>query len=69
MQEHGYVEPTDSAEGCGVDWSWLNGREIAAAQSDLQSLTLTFRDGQTLVVRAGMDRGTPFLSFVPWRAP
>jgi hypothetical protein len=55
--------------GCAMDWSWLAGREIAAAESDLQSLRISFRDGQTLVVRAALFQGTPFLSFTPWRAP
>ena len=55
--------------GCRVDWSWLAGREVVGAESDLQTLVLTFRDGQTLTVRAGLYGGAPFLSFVPWQAP
>ena len=59
--------PSISAtNGCDVDWSWLAGREIARGRSDLQSLVLTFRDGQTLVIRAGLFQGEPFLSFTPW---
>jgi len=58
-----------TASGCDVDWSWLRGREIAAAHSDLQSIVLTFRDGQTLVVRAALYQGAPFLSFTPWGPP
>ena len=53
--------------GCAVDWSWLTGRVIVAARSDLESFTLTLNDGQTLVVRAGLYQGAPFLSFNPWR--
>jgi hypothetical protein len=56
-------------QGCQVDWSWLAGREIVSAQSDLQSMVITFRDGQTLTIRAGLYAGAPFLSFVPWQAP
>jgi hypothetical protein len=56
---------TDS--GCGVDWAWLAGRRIVAAQSDLGSFTLTFDDGKTLTVRAGLYRGSAFLSFDPWQ--
>ena len=59
---------TDNADGCGVDWSWLAGREIVAAQSDLQSFRLTFRDGETLLVRAALFDGSPFLGFTPWRS-
>ena len=58
-----------AANGCEVDWSWLAGRELAGAQSDLQSLVLTFRDGQTLVIRAALYQGVPFLSFAPWGHP
>ena len=61
--------PTSDATGCGIDWSWLTGREIATVQSDLQSFVLRFRDGETLVVRAAMYQGVPFLSFTPWGRP
>jgi hypothetical protein len=67
LDEHGRVAPTDAGEGCNVNLSWLVGREIVSATSDLQSLTLTFRDGTMLVVRAGLFRGAPLLSFDPWR--
>ena len=69
MQSGASGEPPEATAGCSLDWSWLAGREVVAAQSDLQSLTVRFRDGQTLVVRALLDRGAPFLSFTPWRAP
>jgi hypothetical protein len=55
--------------GCDVDWSWLEGREIVAARSDLQSFVITLRGGQTLAIRAALYDGKPFLSFTPWRAP
>ena len=56
-----------AADGCTVDWSWLSGREIVAAESDLQSIRFTFRDGETLLVRAALFQGQPFLAFTPWR--
>jgi hypothetical protein len=68
MPEDRAADPSGEG-GCAVDWSWLAGREIAAAESDLQSLRITFRDGQTLVVRAALFQGAAFLSFTPWRAP
>jgi len=69
MPDEEQATPTNDATGCGVDWSWLAGREIATVQSDLQSFVLTFRDGQTLVVRAALHQGAPFLSFTPWGPP
>jgi len=60
---------SNAASGCDVDWSWLAGREVAGARSDLQSFVLTFRDGQTLVVRAAVYQGAPFLSFTPCGPP
>jgi hypothetical protein len=74
-KQRGSLVPEDAAtadeltEGCAVDWSWLAGSEIVSAQSDLDSFTLTFSDSKTLVVRAAIYRGAPFLSFEPWRAP
>jgi hypothetical protein len=59
---------TSADSGCAVDWSWLNGREIASAISDLDTLVITFRDGQTLKIRASMWKGKPFLAFDPWKA-
>lgn len=59
----------DTAGGCRVDWSWLQGREIASASSDLDTLVLTFQDGQTLRVQAALWQGKPFLTFDPWRPP
>ena len=59
----------DAAGGCQVDWSWLQGREIVAATSDLDTLLLTFRDGQTLRVQAALWQGKAFLAFDPWRPP
>ena len=61
------IPQADAADGCTVDWSWLAGREVVSAQSDLQSIVLTFRDGKTLTVRATLYQGTPFLAFDPWR--
>ena len=58
--------PTDA--GCQVDWSWLEGREIASATSSLEKLIITFRDGQTLAVQASSWKGKAFLAFTPWKA-
>ena len=54
--------------GCGVDWGWLEGREIASAWSDLQKLVITFRDGETLTIQAALWKDQPFLAFTPWKA-
>jgi len=51
-----------------VDWSWLAGREIAGASSDLRRLVIRFTDGQTLTVEASIWKGQPFLAFTPYRA-
>jgi hypothetical protein len=69
MPEEEQTSRSSAAKGCNVDWSWLAGREVASVQSDLQSFVLTFRDGQTLVVRAELFQGAPFLSFAPWGPP
>lgn len=69
MSEPAGAGQGNAGEGCDVDWSWLVGREILAARSDLQSLVITLRDGQTLTVRAALHAGTPFLSFAPWHEP
>ena len=55
---------TDVAQdsGCQVDWSWLVGREIVGATSDLDSLVLTLSDGQTLKVKAALWQGKAFLA-------
>jgi hypothetical protein len=55
-------------DGCAVDWSWLQGREIASATSTLDKLVVTFSDGETLTVQASSWKGQPFLAFTPWRA-
>jgi hypothetical protein len=67
MPDEPSAGPLENPGGCAVDWSWLAGREIAAADSDLQSFRLTFRGGETLIVRVAQFQGTPFLSFTPWR--
>lgn len=54
--------------GCAVDWSWLAGREIAGASSNLKRLVIRFTDGQTLTVEASIWKGQPFLAFTPYRA-
>ena len=58
--------PSDDS-GCAVDWTWLLGRQIVSATSDLQRLIITFSDGETLTVQAALFKGQPFLSFNPWR--
>ena len=55
--------------GCAVDWSWLAGEEIAAAESSLDTLTIRFRSGETLEVKALLWNDRPFLSFKPHERP
>ena len=58
---------TESDSGCRVDWSWLEGRAIAAATSSLDRLIITFEDGETLTVQAALWKDQPFLAFTPWK--
>lgn len=51
--------------GCAVDWSWLQGRQIARVTNALDELTIEFADGETLKTRALLWEGKPFLSFAP----
>lgn len=53
--------------GCAVDWSWLAGRTVVSASSNLDTLTLTFSDGTQFQVRALSWQGKPFLAFDPYR--
>lgn len=65
--------PTETQQttdaGCAVDWSWLHGRQIASATSDLTTIVITFADGQTLTIQAAIYKSQPFLAFTPWKAP
>ena len=55
--------------GCAVDWSWLVGAEIVGATSSLDTLTIRFRSGETLEVKALLWKERPFLSFKPHEPP
>ena len=55
--------------GCAVDWRWLTGEEIADVTSSLDTLTIRFRSGETLEVKALLWKGSPFLSFKPHAPP
>ena len=55
--------------GCAVDWSWLVGEEVAAVRSSLDTLTFTFKSGQTFTVTARLWKGAPFVAFDPWQSP
>lgn len=57
----------ETESGCLTDWSWLEGREIASATSNLDKLVITFRDGETLTVQASIWKEQPFLAFNPWK--
>ena len=61
------ITSVEDDSGCQVDWSWLEGREIAAVTSSLDKLTITFRDGETLSVQASVWQDRPFLAFNPWK--
>ena len=61
--------PAGSDSGCQVDWSWLAGRTVASAVSTLDTLVITFADGETLTVQASNWKNQPFLAFTPWKAP
>lgn len=56
-------------DGCLVDWSWLEGRKIRSATSDLKNFTVTFEDGQTFKIQALTYKGDAFLSFTPYKDP
>jgi hypothetical protein len=63
----GETQTVSADSGCLVDWSWLEGREIASATSNLEKLVITFRDGETLTIQASSWKGKPFLAFNPWK--
>jgi hypothetical protein len=58
---------TSTDSGCQIDWSWLEGRQIASATSSLDKLVITFRDGETLTVQAAIWKEQAFLAFTPWK--
>ena len=64
LEEKSGVNP-----GCSVDWSWLAGRKIASAVNDLQTIVITFEDGQTFRVQALTYKSEAFLSFTPYKDP
>ena len=69
MAEEGAATSTSGTDsGCQVDWSWVEGRQIASATSTLDKLIITFRDGETLTVQASLWKGQAFLAFTPWKA-
>lgn len=55
--------------GCAVDWSWLAGEEIAEVRSSLDTITFTFKSGQTFAVTARLWKGAPFVAFEPYQRP
>ncbi len=60
-------QTVDADSGCTVDWSWLQGLQIASATNDLQHLRLRLSNGQTLTIQAAMYQGKPFLAFDPYK--
>jgi len=62
------VEEPTTDDGCTVDWSWLQGFEIASATSDLQHMRITFTNGRTLTIQAATYQGKAFLAFDPWKS-
>lgn len=69
MDSGAKAEATDAEAGCRVDWSWLEGRRIASADSTLDKIVITFDDGETLTIQASLWKGQAFLAFSPWKAP
>ena len=69
MATHDELTQVDelSDEGCTVDWSWLRGKEIESATSDLQHWRVRFTDGRTLTIQAADYQGKPFLAFNPYK--
>jgi hypothetical protein len=63
------VDTLADDQGCTVDWSWLQGFEIASVTSDLQRMHIRFTNGQTLTIQAATYQGKAFLAFDPWKAP
>jgi hypothetical protein len=55
--------------GCAVDWSWLEGEEIAEVRSSLDTITFRFRSGRTFEVSARLWKGAPFVAFAPHAPP
>ncbi len=74
LREHREAAPTrpqasglNEQGGCEVDWSWLEGRQVARVTNSLDELTVEFAAGQSFTVRALLWEGKPFLSFDPYR--
>jgi hypothetical protein len=55
--------------GCAVDWSWLDGEQVASVTNGIDALTITFQSGLVWTTRALLWQGKPFLSFDPHRRP
>jgi len=55
----------NAAGGCEVDWTWLQGEQVASVTSGLDFWTVTFASGLVFRVRSLLWQGKPFLSFEP----
>jgi hypothetical protein len=73
MATHDEIARVDEVQqdeaGCTVDWSWLNGLEVASVTSDLQHWRVRFTNGLTLSIQAATYQGKSFLAFDPWKPP
>jgi hypothetical protein len=67
MSDSQNAKPTQ--QGCSVDWSWLEGRKIARAWNDLNSLIITFEDGLVFKIQAANYKSDAFLMFNPYKDP
>ena len=55
--------------GCAVDWTWLEGEEIAEVRNGLDTITFRFRSGLVFEVQARLWKGAPFVAFKPHERP
>ena len=61
--------PQLSEAVCAVDWSWIVGSTIARGTLSSVRLSLVLDPVGPLSISAGSWQGSPFLSFMPYRAP
>jgi hypothetical protein len=60
--------PKDSDAVCKVDWSWITGSRIAAADIDNSAASFKLDKAGPLKISVQVWQGKPFLAFQPYRA-
>jgi hypothetical protein len=61
--------PALSEAVCSVDWTWIKGSVIKQATASSKIFKLHLDPAGPLTVSVAVWQGSPFLSFMPFRAP